>query len=167
MPVQFPRQPIPIFHPGNMCLRWWPATTIWYGTIDPATLTIVIPRPLLQSRPAMVIYLILLAGLAILIRRIILFRTRLQHEIEMERLQRLEEEKSHQNKLNFFTNISHELRTPLTLITGPVESLMKSPALDQAAFNQLTLIKRNAGRLLKLINQLLEFRRIEEDTRSN
>jgi DNA-binding response OmpR family regulator/nitrogen-specific signal transduction histidine kinase len=85
------------------------------------------------------------------------------HQIEIERLQRLEEEKSHQNKLNFFTNISHELRTPLTLITGPVETLISAPGIGQDTFNQLSLIKRNSGRLLKLINQLLEFRQIEEN----
>jgi signal transduction histidine kinase/DNA-binding response OmpR family regulator/ligand-binding sensor domain-containing protein len=134
---------------------------VW--NLEPATLTIAIARPLLQSRLAMVVYLLLIVAIGFMIRRFILFRTRLEHQIEIERLKRMEEEKSHQNKLNFFTNISHELRTPLTLITGPVESLMKSPGLDQGSYNQLTLIKRNAGRLLKLINQLLEFRRIEEE----
>lgn len=134
---------------------------VW--NLEPAKLTIVIPRPMLLSRIALFIYMILIVIVGIMVRRIILYRTRLEHQIEIERLKRLEEEKSHQNKLNFFTNISHELRTPLTLIAGPVESLMKSPTLDQGAFNQLSLIKRNAGRLLKLINQLLEFRKIEED----
>jgi len=134
---------------------------VW--NLEPARLQIVIPRPLLESRVAMVIYLLLLIALGVLVRRILLYRARLEHQIEMERFQRLEEEKSHQNKLNFFTNISHELRTPLTLITGPVESLMKSASLDQDDFNRLSLIKRNTGRLLKLINQLLEFRKIEEN----
>ncbi len=134
---------------------------VW--NVDPAKLIIQIPRPLLLSRLAMVIYLFLIIMLGILVRAIILYRTKLEHQIEIERLKRLEEEKSHQNKLNFFTNISHELRTPLTLITGPVESLMKFPGLDQVAFNQVSLIRRNAGRLLKLINQLLEFRQIEEN----
>lgn len=134
---------------------------VW--NLEPAMLHIEIPRPLLLSRVAMVFYFLLLIALGILVRRILLYRTRLEHQIEMERFQRLEEEKSHQNKLNFFTNISHELRTPLTLITGPVESLMNSASLDQADFNRLSLIKRNAGRLLKLINQLLEFRKIEEN----
>lgn len=130
---------------------------------EPARLNISIPRPILQSKVAMVIYLIILFFLGVMIRRIIIFRTRLEHQVEIERLKRLEEEKSHQNKLNFFTNISHELRTPLTLITGPVDSLLNSSGLGQNEFNQLSLIKRNAGRLLKLINQLLEFRRIEEN----
>lgn len=134
---------------------------VW--NMDPAKLNIVIPRPLLLSRLAMVIYLLLAIGIGILVRGIILYRAKLEHQIEIERLKRLEEEKSHLNKLNFFTNISHELRTPLTLIAGPVETLMKSPGLDQGDFNQLSLIKRNTGRLLKLINQLLEFRQIEEN----
>jgi signal transduction histidine kinase/DNA-binding response OmpR family regulator/ligand-binding sensor domain-containing protein len=134
---------------------------VW--NLEPEKLIILIPRPLLMSRLAIVIYVLLIILLGILVRSIILYRTKLEHQIEIERLKRLEEEKSHQNKLNFFTNVSHELRTPLTLITGPVESLMKSPVLDQGAFNQVSLIRRNAGRLLKLINQLLEFRQIEDN----
>lgn len=134
---------------------------VW--NMEPARLKIFIPRHLLLSWPAMAIYLLLVIFAGIVVRRVILSRTRLEHQVEIERLKRLEEEKSHQNKLNFFTNISHELRTPLTLITGPVESLLKSPSMDQGSFNQLKLIKRNAGRLLKLINQLLEFRQIEEN----
>ncbi len=128
---------------------------------EPAKLTIFIPRPILFSHTAKIIYLVLLLALGFLVRRIILYRSRLERQIEIERLQRMQEEKSHQEKLVFFTNISHELRTPLTLITGPTELLMKSPNLTQTQYNQLSLIKRNSGRLLKLINQLLEFRRIE------
>jgi signal transduction histidine kinase/DNA-binding response OmpR family regulator len=131
--------------------------------LEPSTLNIFIPRPILLSKLAWSIYLILLIILGIMVRRIVIYRTRLVHQIEIERLQRLEEEKSHQNKLNFFTNISHELRTPLTLITGPVETLISAPGIGQDTFNQLSLIKRNSGRLLKLINQLLEFRQIEEN----
>ncbi|MEI6275087.1 MAG: two-component regulator propeller domain-containing protein [Prolixibacteraceae bacterium] len=134
---------------------------VW--NLEPATLTIAIDRPLFLSKIALAIYFLLFVVLGLMVRRIILYRTRLEHQIEIERLKRIEEEKSHQNKLNFFTNISHELRTPLTLITGPVETLIHSPGLDQGQFNQLSLIKRNAGRLLKLINQLLEFRKIEEN----
>lgn len=128
---------------------------------EPSSLSIVIPRHILLSNFALAIYFILLIALALLVRRIILYRSRLERQIELERLKRQQEEKSHQDKLVFFTNISHELRTPLTLIAGPAESLLKSPNIDQGQYNQLTLIKRNAGRLLKLINQLLEFRKIE------
>lgn len=65
-------------------------------------------------------------------------------------------------KLRFFTNFSHELRTPLTLILGPVEELMtNSPDLTGSQRQDLALIRRNTQRLLQLVNQLLDFRKIE------
>jgi signal transduction histidine kinase/AraC-like DNA-binding protein/CheY-like chemotaxis protein len=65
-------------------------------------------------------------------------------------------------KFNFFTNISHELRTPLTLILGPLEDVLSSPKLHFAAKVQLEMVKKNAMRLLRLVNQLMDFRKIEE-----
>jgi len=66
-------------------------------------------------------------------------------------------------KLRFFTNFSHELRTPLTLILGPVEDLLTSPAddLTPAQRHDLSLVRRNAQRLLQLVNQLMDFRKID------
>ncbi|UOG77123.1 substrate-binding domain-containing protein [Hymenobacter tibetensis] len=65
-------------------------------------------------------------------------------------------------KLRFFTNFSHELRTPLTLIQGPVEELLtSSPDLSTMQRQDLTLVRRNTQRLLQLVNQLLDFRKIE------
>jgi signal transduction histidine kinase/DNA-binding response OmpR family regulator len=65
-------------------------------------------------------------------------------------------------KFNFFTNISHELRTPLTLIIGPLEDSLSSPKLHFTIKNNLDFIQRNAIRLLRLINQLMDFRKMEE-----
>ncbi|MBJ6108792.1 substrate-binding domain-containing protein [Hymenobacter sp. BT523] len=65
-------------------------------------------------------------------------------------------------KLRFFTNFSHELRTPLTLILGPVEELLGSGSdLSGAQRQDLALVQRNTQRLLQLVNQLLDFRKIE------
>ena len=64
-------------------------------------------------------------------------------------------------KFNFFTNISHELRTPLTLILGPVEDALSSPKLHFTLKNNLQFVHRNSLRLLRLINQLMDFRKIE------
>jgi signal transduction histidine kinase/DNA-binding response OmpR family regulator/ABC-type xylose transport system substrate-binding protein len=65
-------------------------------------------------------------------------------------------------KFNFFTNISHELRTPLTLILGPLEEILSSPKLHFTVKGQLEMVKKNALRLLRLVNQLMDFRKIEE-----
>src|ERR1035437_8897682 len=67
-----------------------------------------------------------------------------------------------QARLSFFTNVSHEFRTPLTLILGPLEKLLMGKTNDGTERKYLyNLIYRNAQRLLRLINQLLEFRKIE------
>ncbi|MCW3094273.1 MAG: monosaccharide transporter substrate-binding protein family [Ferruginibacter sp.] len=64
-------------------------------------------------------------------------------------------------KFLFFTNISHELRTPLTLILGPLEEILTSPKLHFSAKAQLEMVKKNTIRLLRLVNQLMDFRKIE------
>jgi signal transduction histidine kinase/AraC-like DNA-binding protein/CheY-like chemotaxis protein/cellobiose-specific phosphotransferase system component IIB len=66
-------------------------------------------------------------------------------------------------KFNFFTNISHEFRTPLTLILGPLEDSLSSPKLHFTIRHNLELVQKNALRLLRLINQLMDFRKIEEN----
>ncbi len=65
-------------------------------------------------------------------------------------------------KTTFFSNVSHEFRTPLTLMLGPLEDLLNRPeALPAAARSQLELTYRNSQRLLKLVNSLLDFSRLE------
>lgn len=73
------------------------------------------------------------------------------------------EEAAIQAKLQFFTNISHEFRTPLTLILTPLEELLRLPAIanNKAIFQDLLLVQKNALRLLRLIIQLMDFRKIE------
>ncbi|HNX79846.1 MAG TPA: two-component regulator propeller domain-containing protein, partial [Prolixibacteraceae bacterium] len=66
-----------------------------------------------------------------------------------------------QLKLRFFTNISHEFRTPLTIIMGILEKFSETWEGDKETYQLVTLANRNARRLLHLINQLMEFRKIE------
>ncbi|MGC4750367.1 SpoIIE family protein phosphatase [Micromonospora sp. DT201] len=64
-------------------------------------------------------------------------------------------------KTNFFANVSHEFRTPLTLVLGPLEDMLADPALPAAETDRLTMMHRNALRLLKLVNTVLDFSRLE------
>ena len=86
------------------------------------------------------------------------FRTDLRlKEIEKERIQELEQVKTH-----FFTNISHELRTPLTLITSPLEKyFISNTSLNKDQKTKINSIYQNAQKLLRLINQLLDLSKIE------
>ncbi|WP_019948778.1 hybrid sensor histidine kinase/response regulator transcription factor [Hymenobacter aerophilus] len=88
-------------------------------------------------------------------REIISQRNQLQEFSERARVET-------EAKLRFFTNFSHELRTPLTLILGPVEEMLTAgPELPAAHRHDLSLVRRNAQRLLQLVNQLMDFRKID------
>jgi len=85
-----------------------------------------------------------------------------QNQETAEMASRLHE--ADQAKIRFFMNISHEFRTPLTLILGPVNSLIEMFRDNHKALQQLRLIMRNSNRLLRLINQLLDLRKLETST---
>jgi signal transduction histidine kinase/AraC-like DNA-binding protein len=89
-------------------------------------------------------------------------RNRIAELAEQARTAAEEVRRTSEAKLRFFTNFSHELRTPLTLILGPVEDLLTSPAnLSAAQRHDLGLVRRNTQRLLQLVNQLMDFRKID------
>lgn len=77
-------------------------------------------------------------------------------QLETERMKEIDE-----MKVNLFTNVSHEFRTPLSLIIGPITQIMEKKQYSAEDEEMYTLIYRNAQRLLRLINQLLDFRKIE------
>lgn len=87
---------------------------------------------------------------------------RLKHEIEMAKLKIEQEKELNEKKLNFFTNISHELRTPLTLIVNPIKDILSTKESGQEK-NDLNVVYRNSRRLLSLVDQLLLFRKTENE----
>ncbi|WP_020533144.1 hybrid sensor histidine kinase/response regulator transcription factor [Flexithrix dorotheae] len=127
----------------------------------PTELRIKILPPPWKTWWAFSIYIILMTfGLYMLVR-FTKIKARLQHQLELESINQARQEEIHQEKLRFFTNISHEFRTPLTLISGPLENLFRQKTGDKGIQKDLLLIKKNTDRLLRMVNQLLEFRRYE------
>ncbi|MCF6407261.1 ATP-binding protein [Chitinophaga filiformis] len=124
------------------------------------TLQINIEPPFWRTPVAYFIYMLIAAGLFLLARRITLDRIHMRYEVQE---QRREAERAHaleQLKTKFFTNVSHEFRTPLSLIIAPLDKMIKHTR-DEEQVKQLNLVQRNAKRLLNLVNQLLDFRKIE------
>lgn len=123
--------------------------------------------------------LLLVAGLLLVVYKSLRSKNRLNRELsEQKRLleeqrDQLEEQRdqliqlSHQleeathAKLVFFTNISHDFRTPLTLVADPVEHLLADNTLNEDQRKMLSLIQRNVNILLRLVNQILDFRKYE------
>ncbi|MCX7986454.1 MAG: response regulator [Bacteroidales bacterium] len=110
---------------------------------------------------AFMVYGLVLLALLYFFRRQVLARARYRHEIQLQRMERKKSEEYNEMKLQFFTNISHEFRTPLTLILGPLEKILSHSDLDKNIREQLLLMRSGSKRLLHLINQLLEFRKVE------
>jgi signal transduction histidine kinase/DNA-binding response OmpR family regulator/ligand-binding sensor domain-containing protein len=88
---------------------------------------------------------------------------KLRHRFELEKVAKEKQEELHQSKMRFFTNIAHEFRTPLTLIIGPLEELTRKQEGPGPMQRQLRSIESNAQRLLRLVNQLLDFRKLEAE----
>lgn len=127
----------------------------------PATYNFKILKPWYLSHLAIILYALATLLLTYIIynyfktRLQMKMRLRLEHE-ETKRLKQLDEFKT-----KLYTNISHEFRTPLTLISGPVENQLNKPNLNKHDKKELNLVKRNANRLLNLVNQMLDLSKLE------
>lgn len=117
-------------------------------------LEVIVLPPWWATWWAYAIYTILAALILYGIARTVMYVIRMRNEVYInDRLAEL--------KIRFFTNVSHELRTPLSLIKGPVEELKAKEKLSPEGNEYLELIERNSNKMLRLVNQILDFRKIQ------
>lgn len=128
---------------------------------NPISLTITILPPWWETGFALTAFFLLFITLLLLFRRLILMRARLVHEAKLEHIEREKTEELYQFKMRFFTDISHELRTPLSLILAPLQTIVSKARSDQQLIKQSQVIKKNADRLLRLIDQVMDLRKID------
>jgi len=156
-------------------------TTAYYTNLDPGTykfmvkasnndgvwndkgagIEIIVLPPLWMTWYAFTFYIIIALATLLFIRRLGIKKVERKILLNQERR---EAEQLHQldlMKIKFLTNLSHEFRTPISLIMAPAEKLLGEQN-DHRTSSQLAVIKRNARRLLNLVNQLLDFRKMEE-----
>jgi signal transduction histidine kinase/ligand-binding sensor domain-containing protein/DNA-binding NarL/FixJ family response regulator len=119
-------------------------------------LNIRIAPPWWKTPLAYVLYTCLIAAITVLIFNAITRISRYKNALAIEK-------KVNELKLQFFTNISHEIRTPLTLIIGPLEDMMAEKALPPGRKLQMGIMLKNARRMLHLTNQLLDFRKVQNN----
>jgi signal transduction histidine kinase/ligand-binding sensor domain-containing protein/DNA-binding response OmpR family regulator len=147
--------------PGSYTFKVKATSTdgVWNDASDQVFITV--QPPWWKMSWARVLYVVVTLMVLFVFRRFILLRANLIHSIKLERLQRENMEKLNKAKLQFFTNISHEFRTPLTLILGPAQSLLDLSDASKIQRSYALSISNNAQRLLRLVNQLLDFRKAE------
>jgi signal transduction histidine kinase/CheY-like chemotaxis protein/ligand-binding sensor domain-containing protein/AraC-like DNA-binding protein len=129
-------------------------------------LKIVILPPWYKTFWANLLYTLL--GVAVLCGSLLLLRrsSRNKRTAMIEKMNQQQKEEIYESKLRFFTNITHELCTPLTLIYGPCARIVSYAGTDTFVKKYATLILKNAERLNSLIQELIEFRRIETGHKS-
>jgi signal transduction histidine kinase/ligand-binding sensor domain-containing protein/DNA-binding response OmpR family regulator len=135
----------------------------YYGQSDNDKITslkIEILPPFWLSWYAYIFYLVIIVSLVIFIYRFLVDRATFELRIKQELQERKHIEEISAMKVKFFTNLSHELRTPVSLIMLPIENIL-AKNVDPTIKNNLTMVLRNAKRLLFIVNQLLDFRKLE------
>ena len=118
------------------------------------TLAITILPPWWLSWWAIVIYVVLGIIALYFSLRLAFFMIKMKNDIYIE-------QKVSEMKIKFFTNISHELRTPLTLIKGPIQELREHETLSPKGVQYVELMEKNTNQMLQLVNQILDFRKIQ------
>ena len=128
---------------------------------DETTLSLQVLPPWWATWWARTLYVLAIIALVIFVARIRLHQERLKQNLRFEKLQHDKENELNDIRMRFYTNISHDIRTPLTLIVGPLRTILKNEPLNDSLREQLSIIKKNAQHLMSLINQLLDFRKLE------
>lgn len=129
---------------------------IWDENVQ--TVKVVILPPPWKTWWAYTLYIIILVGIAGYIYRIIRNRIRLRNALHLREMEQAKSEEINHAKLQFFTNITHELLTPLTIISASVDELKQTAPAYKEQYDVMT---HNINRLIRLLQQILEFRKAE------
>lgn len=126
------------------------------------SIRIIVHPPFYLSLPFKIGYVLLFLPALGLLLRYVIRRSEKKHAKAIDELNSKKEIEIHEAKINFFTMIAHEIRTPVSLIIGPLEKIMQSTHIPTNERQELEIIDRNSQRLLYLVNQLLDFRKVEQ-----
>lgn len=126
-----------------------------------SSLGIIVKPPFFKTFVFKTIILLLIILIIYFITGFFIKREKLQYQLVMERMRSKELHNIHTMKFQFFTNISHEIRTPISLILGPLARIKNTTISQEQIKKDIEVVYRNAVRLGKLIDQLLDFRKIE------
>lgn len=149
--------------PGDYVFKVKSANNDGLWNKEPLSLQIKVLPPWWQTNQAYLVYWLLLFSLVGATVYFYQKRFKLKQADLLKKDKRKQEKELHERKLQFFTNISHEFRTPLTLIINPINELIaqygdKLPSKEQ---RKLRVLKKNSDRLSRLINELMDFRKLE------
>ncbi len=145
--------------PGNYVFKVKTSNSNGLWNVNDNSIKIKVLPPWWKTAYAYLAYIIIIIFLLATFYYFLYLYLKLKNNLKLEQIEKATSKELHQAKLEFFTNISHEFRTPLTLIISPLEKLLNTNKDEKLAWH-LKLMHSNASRLLRLINQLMDFRKI-------
>ena len=150
--------------PGTYVFKVKAANNSGVWSLKPRELKITVLPPWWQTKFAYLIYFLVAVLLLYLFNYYSKYTERLKNRLEYEADSYRREQELAQKKLSFFINISHEIKTPITMIMAPLQKLMALHESNPQTFNYLHLMNKSGQRLLNLIDQLLDLRRLDAET---
>ncbi|GAB1855462.1 two-component regulator propeller domain-containing protein [Flavobacteriaceae bacterium MHTCC 0001] len=129
---------------------------------EPLRLKITVLPPWWRTKWAIFFYVLLFFLSLYLLNYFTQRRIKEKELINNERIQQIQQDELNKRKIQFFTNISHEFRTPLTLIISPLKDIINNKDLNlpQSVKNKLAIVYKNTDRLYRLINELMDLRKL-------
>ncbi|MBM1107770.1 response regulator [Aurantibacter crassamenti] len=148
--------------PGDYIFKVKAANNDGVWNESPISMKITVLAPWWSTNGAIFTYVLLILLLTYIIARYLSQRAHEKRLIKFERDQRVQEEILNERKIQFFTNISHEFRTPLTLILNPLRDIIENNRiqLNDSVKEKHRIILKNANRLTRLIDELMDFRKL-------
>ncbi|MCG8696852.1 MAG: response regulator, partial [Bacteroidales bacterium] len=125
--------------------------------------TIRVWRPWWSSIAMIIVYILVFISTIAFIIRLLYYNQKYKHELEIDRVSQKTQSEVSEEKLKFYTSISHELRTPLTLLIEPVSAIIKSDYKPETTKFFIDVIDKNARQLMKLVDELMDYKKIESD----
>ncbi|MGL1885138.1 MAG: response regulator [Reichenbachiella sp.] len=151
----------PLLQDGNYSFKVMSTNSSGVWNDDYLQLNFTIAPYWYESRIAYLFYAILVLGTIYFLFYLQRKREQFKTEIKIEQLEKINLEEINKAKFSFFTNISHELKTPLTIISNVLDSTMSSLANESKGRKENIIIRKSTERMLRLVTQLLDFRKVE------
>ncbi len=153
--------------PGTYTFKFMGANNNGVWNPKQKELRIIVSPPWWSSNWAYTLYVLIASTIVLFVLRYYFLLVKANNARKMDIYERKKEQEIYNLKLEFFTNLAHEIRTPLTLIKMPIEKIMRTQKfVDSETIQDLALIDKNTSRLIRLTNQLLDFRKAETNNMS-
>lgn len=147
--------------PGTYTFRVRGANSDGLWNEKEATIVVKIKPPFWSTYWFRTLIILLIGALVYYAVRFTINKENLKNKLIFEKTKAKKLQEIDSLKQQFFTNVSHEIRTPLTLIIGPVEKVLENPSLTNDDRAHLAMVRNNANQLMKLITQILDFKKLE------